>query len=154
MMVRLESGEVAVINDRAIMGLARLEDPPAFVKDLNAYPSPLKLYGDGERWWLVVPRQDSQQVMQVTTEGGVREVATMRVVNVHDLLFSGDKVLVVCAREGGNVHKYSFYILDRAGIAPMRGPRKLPDDTTVTAVWGNAIASGGFMRRVSKTTIH
>jgi hypothetical protein len=152
-MVRLKGGEVAVINDRAIMGLARLEDAPVFVNDLNAYPYSLKLFGDGERWWLVVPRQDSQKVMQVTTDGGVREVATMRVVNVHELLFSGDDVIVVCAREGGNVHKSSFYILGRAGAAPMRGPRKLPDDTTITAVWGKAIASGGAMRRVSNTTI-
>jgi hypothetical protein len=153
-MVRLEGGEVAVINDRAIMGLARLEDPPVFVKDLNVYPRSLKLFGDGERWWLVVPGQDSQKVMQVATDGSLREVATMRVVNVHELLFSGDDVLVVCAREGGNVHKSSFYVLDRAGASPMRGPRKLPDDTTVTAVWGKAIASGGFMRRLSKTVIH
>ncbi len=153
-MVHLEGGEVAVINDRAIMGLARLEDPPVFVEDLNAYPASLELYGDGERWWLVVPRQDSQAVMQVTTEGRAQEVATMRVVNVHELLFTGNDVIVVCAREGGNVHKYSFYVLDRTGAAPVRGPRELPDDTTTTTVWGNAIASGGFMRRVSKTTIH
>lgn len=153
-MVRLEGGEVAVINDRAIMGLARLEDAPVFVKDLNAYPYSLNLYGDRERWWLVVEAQDSRKVMQVTTDGSVREVATMRVVNIHELLFSGDDVIVVCAREGGNVHKSSFYVLDRAGVGPMRGPRKLPDDTTVTSVWGKAIASGGFMSRVSKTSIH
>jgi hypothetical protein len=149
-MVWLKGGEVAVINDRAIMGLARLDGPPVFVKDLNAYPKPLKLYGDGERWWLVI---DSQKVMQVTPDGGVREIATMRVVNVHELLFSGDEVIVVCAREGGNVHKSSFYVLDRAGVAPMRGPRKLPDDTTATTVWGKAIASGGAMRRISRTSI-
>lgn len=153
-MVGLKGGAVAVINDRAIIGLARLEAQPKFVKDLNAYPYPLKLYGDGERWWLVVPAQDSQKVIQVTTDGGVREAATMRVVNVHELLFSGDEVIVVCAREGGNVHKSSFYVLDRAGVAPMRGPRKLPDDTTATAVWGKTIASGGAMRRVSKISIH
>ncbi len=74
-------------------------------------------------------------------------------VNVHNLLFSGDQVFVVCAREGGNVHKSSFYVLDRAGVGPMRGPRKLPDDTTTTCVWGKTIASGGFTRRVSKTSI-
>ena len=78
----------------------------------------------------------------------------MRVVNVQDLLFSGGDVIVVCAREGGNVHRSSFYILDRARAAPMQGPRKLPDDTTVTAVWGKSIVSGGYRRRVSKTMIH
>lgn len=151
--VTLKGGKVAVINDRAVIGLARLEGPAKFVKDLNAHPYPLKLYGDGQRWWLVVPQPDSQKVMQVATDGGVREIATMRVVNVHQLLFSGDDVIVVCAREGGNVHKSSFYVLGRAGAAPMRGPRKLPDDTTVTAVWGNSVASGGAMRRVSTTSI-
>lgn len=149
----LNSGAVAVVNERAIMGFTQLDAPPVFVRDMNTYPYPLQLHGGGDRWWLVLSSEARQKLVQVAIDGAVRDVATLSTVNVQDLIFDGDRVIMVCSREGGDVHKTSFYVLDRAGDAPMRGPHMLPVDTTKTSLWRGAIVSGGPMRKVSKTSI-
>ncbi len=150
--VTLKDGSSLVVTDRLLKGFKNLQEPPVFVKDLNTYPKPIMAYGD-DRWWIVTSDGSIQKVSIVSGDGQVREVASLRVVNPHNLLFSGEKVLVVCAREGGNVHKSSYYMLNRDGTGPLRGPFLLPDDTMSTSVWGDSIVSGGYSNRVFKAVI-
>lgn len=150
--VTLKDGSSLVVTDRLLKGFKNLQEPPVFVKDLNAYPEPIKAYGD-DRWWIVTTGGPAQKINTVSSSGDVREVASLRVVNPHDVLFSGDKVFVVCAREGGNVHKSSYYVLSHDGTGPLRGPFMLPDDTMSTCIWGDAIISGGYSNRVYITEI-
>ncbi|WP_404421603.1 hypothetical protein [Nibricoccus sp. IMCC34717] len=150
--VTLKDGSSLVITDRLLKGFKNLQKPPVFVKDLNTYPKPIKAYGD-DGWWIVTADDRTQKISAVSGSGDVREVTSLRVVNPHNLLFSGDKVFVVCAREGGNVHKSSYYVLNRDGSGSLRGPFMLPDDTMSTCIWNDAIISGGYSNRVYKTEI-
>lgn len=150
--VTLKDDSSLVVTDRVFKGFKNLQGPPIFVRDLNTYPEAIYAFGN-DRWWIVTKDGSTHKISTVSGDGRVQEVASLRVVNPHDLLFRGDKVFVVCAREGGNVHKYSYYVLNRDGTGPLRGPFMLPDDTMSTCIWGDSIVSGGATSRVYKTEI-
>jgi hypothetical protein len=152
-MTRLNGGAVAVVNDREIMGFTNLEEPPVFVRDMGIYPRPIESYAGGDRWWLVLSHDHEQELVQVTTGGVFRKVATLQGVNVHDLMFTDETVFIVCFGTGGDIHKTSFYMLDRAGATPARGPYKLPNDVLSFGLWKGAVVSGGAMRRTFKTSV-
>ncbi len=148
----LKDGSSLVITDRVIKGFRSLQEPPLFVKDLQTYPKPINAFSD-DHWWLMTTDGDTQKISIVSADGQIREVASLRIVNPHDVLFSGEKAFIICAREGGNIHKYSYYILNRDGTGPLGGPFMLPDDTISTCIWRDAIVSGGASDRVFKTAI-
>lgn len=150
--VTLNSGSSLVVTDRVFKGFKSLQEPPIFVRDLNTYPEAIYAFGN-DQWWIMTSDGSTHKISTVSRDGRVQEAASLRVVNPHELLFSGDKVFVVCAREGGNVHKYSYYVLNRDGTGPLRGPFMLPDDTMSTCIWGDSIVSGGAASRVFKTAI-
>jgi hypothetical protein len=152
-MARLNGGAVAVVNDREIMGFTNLEEPPVFVRDMGIYPRPIESYAGGDRWWLVLSHDHEQELVQITTDGVFRKVATLQGVNIYDLMFTDETVFIVCIGKGGDIHKTSFYMLDRAGAAPARGPYKLPNDVLSFGLWKGAVVSGGAMRKIFKTSV-
>jgi hypothetical protein len=150
--VRRKRGGLAVVTERAVSGFAHLDARPTFVTSVNAYPYPMYLYGD-EGWWLVVEGKGTQKIARLTDQGALDEVATPKTAHVHDLLFTADRVIFVCSREGGNVHRSSYYWMDRAGTGPLHGPFILPEDTIKACVWGDRIISASALPRVVSTPI-
>jgi hypothetical protein len=150
--VTLRNGSSLVVTDRNIKGFKHLQEPPVFVKNLSAYPKPIFAYGD-DCWWIIMSDERTSRISIVNADGKMREVASLRVVTLHNILYNGDKAFIVCAREGGNLGKYSYYTLNRDGSGPLRGPFMLPSGATISYVWNNSIISSGISNRIFMTTI-
>jgi hypothetical protein len=149
-MVALAGGRVAVIDDRRILGFARLGEPPLFAKDMGAYPYPLHLFAGEDGWWLAVSGEREQKLVRVEADGSMREVTTLRRARVLNVMASAGEVVV--ARVERDVHGRSFQVL-RPGAGSPRRPRRLPDDVMQTCLWKGGVVTGGAGQRVVKTLV-
>ena len=139
-----------VVTDRLVKAFEDLKAEPLFVEDIDSYPHPIRAHGD-ELWWLVIAGDRSRDLRTLSKEGHLEEIAAPA--NIHELLFDEDNVYIVCSREGGDIHKYSYYIMSKDDPANVDGPYILPDDTIHVTLWDGAIISGGSASQVFKTKL-
>ena len=150
--VELKDGSSLVVTDRSIKGFGSLQKPPIFIKDLNVYPEPIQVYGD-DQWWVVTENKGVEKISLIGENGATKLVALPPTRLIENILFGSDKVFIVCGWEDGDVHKSSYYILNRDGSGTLQGPFMLPDDTIETCFWRDSIVSGGASNRLYMTSV-
>lgn len=146
--VALDDGPIAVAGGRSMAGVRRVGDAHPFLEDFGDSVRPLELHGAGGSWWVVLPGEGEQKVMQVDRQGVVHASVTMRDVLVQGLHSWKGKVILVCSGKGRAVHKAFFYEWNAEGDGALRGPVDLPDDITKSTIWRGSLVSGGPGRKI------
>ena len=151
--VTLKDGLSLVVTDRVLKGFKSLQKPPIFTDDLKTYPETIWAYGEDE-WWIVTTSDDTQKLSRIGPAGQVQGIAPLGRVNVTNVLFRGNQLVVICSGRWDDAHRCFYYLLDRDGAGSLRGPFDLPNDTMNACVWKDSIVTGNsVMTRVYKTPI-